>query len=90
MIPMFSFVVKKELLLGTGLYVGSGTVPPLFELAIIAGNQSMQVYVQNFTTLAAAKAAAVALLAEGTVITWTDNSDGTFSYSNLIAQPASV
>jgi hypothetical protein len=91
---MFHFEVKKTLLKGDGTYVGSGTVPPLYELLLIGGNQSQQIYIQNFTTVAAAKAAAVALLASGTTITWTDNNataaNSTWSYSNTIAQPTSA
>lgn len=94
---MFHFEVKKRYLLGDGAYPGTGTVPPLFELVLIGGqsdssNQSQQVYIQNFTTVAAAKAGAVALLAAGTSISWTDNNataaNSTWSYSNVIARPA--
>lgn len=91
---MFHFEVKKLYRLGDATYPGSGTVPPLYELIIVGGNQTQQVWIQNFTTVAAAKAAAVALLAAGTTITWTDNNatpaNSTWSYSNTIAQPASA
>lgn len=91
---MFHFEIKKTLLKGDGTYVGTGTVPPLYELVIVGGNQTQQIYVQNFTTVAAAKAAAAAMLASGTTITWTDNNateaNSTWSYSNKIARPASA
>jgi adenosylcobinamide amidohydrolase len=91
---MFHFEVKKTLLKGDGTYPGTGTVPPLYELILIGGNLTQQIYIQNFTTVAAAKAAAVALLAAGTTITWTDNNavaaSSTWSYSNDIARPASA
>ncbi len=94
---MFHFEIKKVGRLGDGTYPGSGTVPPLFELVLLGGqsdssNQTQQIYIQNFTTVAAAKAGAVALLATGTTITWTDNNataaNSTWSYSNVIARPA--
>lgn len=96
---MFHFEVKKNYRLGDATYPGSGTVPPLFELILVGGqssssNQTQQIYIQNFTTVAAAKAAAVALLAAGTTISWTDNNsvaaNSTWSYSNVIARPASA
>jgi hypothetical protein len=96
---MFHFEIKKVGRLGDGTYPGSGTVPPLFELVLLGGqsassNQTQQIYIQNFTTVAAAKTAAAALLDDTITLTWTDNNataaNSTWSYSDVVARPASA
>lgn len=87
---MFYFTIQKILNNGDGTFVGTGTVPPLFQLTLVLNDvNSVSVLVQMFTTLAAAKTGAAALVNSSYTLTWTD-AGTTASLSNTNVMPVSA